>query len=90
MFKKRAQGLSINVIIIAAIALLVLVVLVAIFLGRLSTTKKTIENCKSFGGRCFSFEDGCQVPYTIETTAYKCLSDITGEELEDRVCCLRV
>ena len=33
--KKRAQGLSINTIIIAAIALIVLVVLVAIFTGRI-------------------------------------------------------
>ncbi|MEA3430698.1 MAG: hypothetical protein U9R08_05475 [Nanoarchaeota archaeon] len=33
---KKAQGISLNVIIIAAIALIVLVVLIAIFTGRLS------------------------------------------------------
>ena len=33
--KRKAQGLSLNVVIIAAIALIVLVVLVAIFTGRL-------------------------------------------------------
>jgi flagellar basal body-associated protein FliL len=35
MMNKKAQGLSINVIIIVAIALVVLVVLIAIFTGRL-------------------------------------------------------
>lgn len=34
--KKKADGLSINIIIIAAIALIVLVVLVAIFTGRMT------------------------------------------------------
>ena len=33
--KKRAQGLSINIIIVAAIAIIILVVLIAIFTGRL-------------------------------------------------------
>jgi len=37
---KKAQGLSVNVIIIAAIALIVLVVLVAIFTGRLGLFSK--------------------------------------------------
>ena len=39
---KKAQGLSINVIIIAAIALIVLVVLVAIFSGRLGDFGKRV------------------------------------------------
>jgi hypothetical protein len=34
--KKKADGLSINVIIVAAIALIVLVVLIAIFTGRMT------------------------------------------------------
>ncbi|MFC1800525.1 hypothetical protein ACFLYT_00570 [Nanoarchaeota archaeon] len=36
MMKKKAQGISMNVIIIAAIALIVMVVLIAIFTGRIS------------------------------------------------------
>ncbi len=39
---KKAQGLSINVIIIVAISLIVLVVLVAIFTGKLGGFTKTI------------------------------------------------
>lgn len=53
---KRGQGLPINTIIVAAIALIVLVVLVAIFTGRLGGFSKgvaetvTCENsCKAFG-----------------------------------------
>ena len=53
---KKAQGLSINVIIIAAIALIILVVLIAIFTGRLGSFSAgvsqtvTCENsCKAFG-----------------------------------------
>jgi len=47
--KKKAQGLSLNVIIIAAIALIVLVVLVAIFTGRLGLFGREVgkigKNC---------------------------------------------
>ena len=51
---KKAQGLSINVIIVAAIALIVLVVLVAIFTGRLGIfTQKVAEvgkTCDEYTG----------------------------------------
>ena len=39
---RKAQGISLNVIIIAAIALIVLVVLVAIFTGRLGSFQKEL------------------------------------------------
>ena len=39
---KKAQGISINTVIIAAIALIVLVVLVAIFTGRIGLFSKGI------------------------------------------------
>ncbi len=41
--KKKGQGLSLNVIIVAAIALIVLIVLWAIFTGRMGTTVGGIE-----------------------------------------------
>lgn len=41
---KKGQGLSLNVIIIAAIALIVLVVLVVIFTGRTADTDQKIED----------------------------------------------
>ena len=50
---KKAQGLSMNVIIIAAIALLVLIILAVLILraGR-GVTEGT--GCKGVGGKCYS------------------------------------
>ncbi|MBU1704169.1 MAG: hypothetical protein KJ922_02295, partial [Nanoarchaeota archaeon] len=54
--KKKAQGLSLNVIIVAALALIVLIVLWAIFTGRMGATAKgltthqrCIDVCTSVG-----------------------------------------
>ena len=43
ILNKKGQGLSLNVIIVAAIALIVLVVLVAVFTGRIGTTTEGID-----------------------------------------------
>ena len=50
---RKAQGLSINVIIVAAIALLVLVVLSIIFVGRLGIFGEKTAACASVGGTCY-------------------------------------
>ncbi len=50
--KKKAQGISMNVIIIAAIALLVLVVLSIIFLGRMGSWSQNVADCETKGGVC--------------------------------------
>lgn len=58
MKSKKSQGLPINVIIIAALSLVVLVVLLAIFTG---TTRKTVENlgsCITKGGKCANAGEG--------------------------------
>lgn len=44
MHSKKGQGLSLNVIIIAALALIVLVVLVVIFTGRAGQTENQLED----------------------------------------------
>lgn len=66
-FQTKAQGLSINVIIIAAIALIVLVVLVAIFAGRIGLfgegVAKIGKNCEEY----YSVdENGEEYPATWE------------------------
>ena len=53
--KKKAQGISINTIIIAAIALIVLVIIVAIFTGRLGEFSFGVANCEDKGGTCTSY-----------------------------------
>jgi hypothetical protein len=42
--KKKAQGISINTIIIAAIALIVLVVLIAVFTGRIGIWGQNLDD----------------------------------------------
>ena len=48
----KAQGLSLNTIIIAILVLLVLVVLVAIFIGAVGNTGEQIARCENGGGVC--------------------------------------
>lgn len=83
---KKAQGLSMNVIIIAAIALLVLVILAVIFIGRMGQTTKGIDICK---GQCVADRTECKAlgPY-YDTAQGDCVDangDPTGE-----VCCVGV
>ena len=49
---KKAQGLSINVIIIVAIALIVMVVLIAVFTGRLGVFTQTVKGAVSCTESC--------------------------------------
>jgi len=51
---KKSQGISINVIIIAAIALAVLVVLFAIFTGRLGSFSKGVQETDTCAQKCTS------------------------------------
>jgi hypothetical protein len=55
----KAQGMPLNVIIIAVIALLVLIVLVFIFTGKSTLFKKGVESCEGKGGICKDTESEC-------------------------------
>ena len=52
MNHSRAQGISMNTIIIAAIALVVLVVVVLIFVNKLGDFRTSAEACKTKQGDC--------------------------------------
>ncbi|MBW2979888.1 hypothetical protein KY360_00545 [Candidatus Woesearchaeota archaeon] len=92
---KKGQGLSLNVIIIAAIALIVLVVLVAIFTGRMGTWTESLrrEETKycgpvpagktgtSVGGTVKSTSAGCG---DLETQVYGIFQDVAV----NRICCV--
>lgn len=86
---KRAQGISINVIIIAAIALIVLVVLVFILTGRLQIFGEGLDDCESKGGRCMG------AAYDIETRQPKCPKEgyipIPGAKCgTTQICCMKI
>ncbi|MBI1934899.1 hypothetical protein HYS31_00515 [Candidatus Woesearchaeota archaeon] len=49
---KKSQGMPINVIIISALALIVLVILAAMFSGKVKLFSKTLEDCRTKQGSC--------------------------------------
>lgn len=81
---KKAQGLSINVIIVAAIALIVLVILGVIFMGRMGLFAGQSADCEANGGNCRVGE--CE-PEERLSTGFVC--EKTAQE-EDQVCCVGI
>ena len=71
---KKAQGISINVIIIAAIGLAVLVVLFAIFTGRLNIFSTGISKTASCDNACKAQGKA----FGTESNDVACRSDTTG------------
>jgi len=91
--KKKGQSISINTIIIAAIALAVLIVLFAIFTGRLGIFSKGVQDTDTCTQKCTSLNlkkttsdvtaAGCSTTSGGQQIAGK-YSDVTGE---NNVCC---
>jgi len=52
MYSKKAMELSMNTIIVAVIALIVLVVVALIFTGRFSIFTRGLDDCEQVGGKC--------------------------------------
>ncbi|MBW2977137.1 hypothetical protein KY347_06870 [Candidatus Woesearchaeota archaeon] len=80
--KKNAIELSINTIILAALALIVLVVLIAVFTGKSGDTVKILEDCGSRGGSCVG-EDRCnavKIPNICQDTP----------EGTPQICCVEI
>ena len=98
----KAQGLSLNTIIIAILVLLVLVVLVAIFIGVLGDTSEQITRCENGGGVCIDTLTSEEVKVVGECgknhfdqkrkkVKGKCMTVVNGVETETvddtKVCC---
>ena len=83
---KKAQGISINVIIVAAIALMVLVILSVIFIGRLGIFSESVADCENKGGKCVLTADDCPPDYPQPYSGWKCPKE--GEE--EQKCCIKV
>jgi len=88
---KKAQGISINVIIIAAIALLVLVVLSVIFIGRMGDWGSKTNDCLANGGLCRASGQTCGqtsttvVDYKTAYPIWSCKDDTATVKL----CCIK-
>lgn len=89
---KKAQGISMNVVIIAALALLVLVVLSVIFLSKMGVTQRGMADCRQQGGQCFSKTENagsCPTYAPKEYPQWVCfLSDGSGKADPNQICCL--
>ena len=82
---KKAQGISVNVIIIAAIALLVLVILSVVYIGRMGDWGAQTADCENKGGRCAEecgSEDYGTDDYPTPYLAWVCSNE--GEK-----CCIK-
>lgn len=73
MRHKRAEGLSMNIIIIAALAIIVLLILVLIFTGQIKVFTGTLRSCTDMGGKCVSSSD-CS-PTASGKTECRCPSE---------------
>jgi len=76
---KKSIEMSLNTIVIAAIALIVLIVLVFILTGRVSIFGEGLEDCTSKGGKC---DNPCETGYV----------GIPGTNCNDnnQKCCIKV
>lgn len=69
---KKAQGLSINVIIIVAISLIVLVVLIAVFTGRMGGFVKGVDTSATCSNACSAL--GMQKAAVAKLSSTDCTS----------------
>ncbi len=83
--KKRAQGLSINLIIVAAIALIVLVVLVAVFTGQFGDWVSKLRGTGDPSKPCSAQEGTTQLRDQCEEGEVQIASSDAAEK--GKVCC---
>lgn len=82
---KKAQGMSLNVIVVAAIVVLILIVLSVIFIRGTGSFVESVASCERKGGQC-AVECGSIVYGTEEYT----IRDFDARCSDGQVCCLKV
>lgn len=97
--QKKAQALSMNTIIIAALALLVLAIISLLFIGRMNSANTDINSCRRNGGTCvpealgsctdaIDGDSSLRIRYSLgrELSGYRCYT--SGGDIEgDMMCC---
>ena len=86
--RRKAQAISINTIVVAAIALLVMVLIIMIFTSNIARWRQQTDACIQNGGDCEDVEQ-CQGEYDKVLGLYA-LSCNAGKEPGDfdKVCCV--
>ena len=82
---KRAQGMPINVIIVAALALIVLVVLATIFTGRVKIFSESLQSCAAKQGSCEPYTGTPKCPSSNQAVITN-----TDCDTQKKVCCVQV
>ena len=77
---KKAQGLSINTIVVSAIAVVILVVLILVFTGKIGLFNKNVSACAQNGGHCTT-DASCGD--NARNVNYQCPDD-------NQICCMSV
>jgi hypothetical protein len=77
---KKAQGMSINVLIIAALGLVVFIILASVFVSKTKKLSSDLDDCRSKLGSCISKEN-CQTQGGSEAPGTSCKSP--------EVCCVK-
>ncbi|MBU0980250.1 MAG: hypothetical protein KJ709_05560 [Nanoarchaeota archaeon] len=82
MANKRGQGLPMNTIVIAAIALMVMIVLIIIFVNKMNEGEDTLNSCGIFAnGQCYD-GDSCPEGHQIVPNVKECS--------QGKVCCIQL
>lgn len=79
---KKSQGMPLNVIVIAALAILVLVVLSIILINYYGKGVNQLDSCTSQGGQCCSSDDVKSGKYIILPAG-----DCSGNSEGNTYCC---
>lgn len=86
---KKADGLSMNVIVVAVIALIVLIVIVVVFSGRMGIFNRGVNSCEDKGGipkEGVSANTDCIEAGGIPSGPY--FEEKTGKKIENTICCI--
>lgn len=87
---KKAQSISINTIIVAAIAMIVMVLVVMIFTTNITKFNRGTDSCLSNRGTCISSDDveeKCSGENNV-VMDYACYK-VNGDKDSTKVCCLK-
>jgi hypothetical protein len=84
---KKAQGISMEIIVIAVIVLLVLVVISVVFVGRLGIFSKSVGECENKGGKCVLSSEICPTDFPQAYSDWSC-PDTANKEAQK--CCIKV
>ncbi|MEM3374686.1 MAG: hypothetical protein QXE31_05720 [Candidatus Woesearchaeota archaeon] len=88
---KKAQSISINTIIVAAIALVVMILVVMIFTTNMTRFRRGADSCESHKGVCINqneIDEKCSGDYSLVNRNYQCFK-INGDIDETKVCCIK-